>query len=63
MPQYCNTESLKSVINAVNLPFMFFFYRDAARPDSTDDKRQELLLAAADAGAFCGAVQQTLQGS
>lgn len=51
MPQYCNAESLKSVIDAVNLPYMFVFYRNAARPEHTDDKRQELLLTAAQAGA------------
>lgn len=50
-PEFRNHESLKSVIEAVNLPFMFFFYRDDKWGNSEDDSRQELLLTAADAGA------------
>ena len=47
--EFRNTESLETIIDSVDLPFMFFFYRSEKDPD--DDKRQELLLAAADAGA------------
>lgn len=51
-PEYRNRESLQRVIEAVRLPFMFFFYRsDKWESGSGDEKRQELLLAAADAGA------------
>lgn len=50
-PEFRNTESLKRIIDSVNLPFMFLFYRNDRWNDSDDDKRQELLLAAADAGA------------
>jgi len=50
-PEFRNPESLKSIVNSVNLPFMFFFYRDDRWNDSSDDMRQELLLAAADVGA------------
>ena len=49
--EFRNGQSLKSVIEAVNLPFMFFFYRDDRWPASADEERQELLLAAADVGA------------
>ncbi len=49
--EFRNSQALKGIIEAVNLPFMFFFYRDEKWPASTDDARQELLLAAADAGA------------
>ena len=47
-PEFRNQESLSGVISSVNLPFMFFFYRDTVKDD---DARQELLLDAADAGA------------
>ncbi|MBN2583614.1 MAG: type I 3-dehydroquinate dehydratase [Planctomycetes bacterium] len=50
-PEFRNGESLKSIIDAANLPFMFFYYRDDKWKDSSDDERQELLLAAADVGA------------
>lgn len=50
-PEFRNHDSLKGVIDAVNLPFMFFFYRDDKWGNSDDDSRQELLLTAADAGA------------
>jgi len=50
-PEFRHQEALKSIIDAVSLPFMFFFYRRDKWGDSSDDQRQELLLAAADAGA------------
>jgi 3-dehydroquinate dehydratase len=50
-PEFRNADALKSVIDAVLLPFMFFFYRDDHWGDPSDDRRQELLLTAADAGA------------
>ncbi|MFA6294373.1 MAG: type I 3-dehydroquinate dehydratase [Victivallales bacterium] len=50
-PEFRNHDALKSVIDAVNLPFMFFFYRSDKWNNSDDDARQELLLTAADAGA------------
>ncbi len=50
-PEFRNPEALRSVIDAVDLPFMFFFYRDDKWRDSSDDERQELLLAAAEVGA------------
>jgi len=49
--EFRNREALKSIIDAVNLPFMFFLYREDKWGDSADDERQELLLAAAGAGA------------
>ena len=50
-PEFRNTESLKSVIDSVALPFMFCFYRNDRQQNLNDDARQEILLAAADAGA------------
>lgn len=50
-PEFRNPEALRSIIDAVSLPLMFFFYRDDKWQDSADDERQELLLAAADVGA------------
>ncbi|NLF32389.1 MAG: type I 3-dehydroquinate dehydratase [Planctomycetes bacterium] len=50
-PEFRNRQALQSIIDAVHLPFMFFFYRDDRWGDSGDEERQELLLAAADAGA------------
>jgi len=50
-PEFRNPEALKSVIEAVPLPFMVFFYRDDKWRNSSDDERQELLLAAANVGA------------
>jgi 3-dehydroquinate dehydratase len=50
-PDFRNPESLKSVVDSVNLPFMFFFYRNDRWKDSSDEARQEVLLAAASAGA------------
>ncbi len=49
-PEFRNRDALKSVVDAVNLPFMFFLYRNDARQDLDDDGRQEVLLAAAEAG-------------
>jgi len=46
-----NTESLKSIIDSVNLPFMFYFYRNDKWKESSDDERQEVLLDAVEAGA------------
>lgn len=50
-PEFRNQESLRRVINSVRLPFMFYFYRNDRWKDSSDEDRQEVLLAAADAGA------------
>jgi 3-dehydroquinate dehydratase len=50
-PEFMNPESLKSIINSVNLPFMFFFYRTGRGKDLSDDERQEILLSTADFGA------------
>lgn len=50
--EFRNADSLKSVIDSVNLPFMFFYYRgDKWDKNATDESRQELLLTAADVGA------------
>ncbi len=50
-PEFRNHDSLKSVIDSSALPFMFFFYRNGTFAEPDDDKRQEVLLAAVDAGA------------
>lgn len=50
-PEFRNKDALKGVIDAVDLPFMFFFYRDDKWENRNDESRQEVLLAAADAGA------------
>ncbi len=50
-PEFRNAESLKPVIDAVNLPFMFVFYRNDRQENLGDEARQEILLAAAEAGA------------
>lgn len=50
-PEFRNRDSIKSIIDTVNLPFMFCFYRKDQWENRDDDARQELLLAAADAGA------------
>jgi 3-dehydroquinate dehydratase len=50
-PEFRNSESFKSIINSVNLPFMFYFYRGDKWKKSSDEDRQEVLFAAADAGA------------
>ena len=50
-PEFRNPESLKSIIDSVGLPFMFYFYRNDKQQNLDDDARQEVLLAAADAGA------------
>ena len=50
-PEFRNSESFKGIINSVDLPFMFYFYRKDKWKKSSDDERQEVLLAAADAGA------------
>lgn len=50
-PEFRNQESLKSIIDAVNLPFMFFFYRNDKWRNLDDEARQEVLLDAAAAGA------------
>ncbi len=49
-PEFRNQGSLRSIVNAVNLPFMFFFYRDDKWENLDDDGRQNLLLIAAEAG-------------
>ena len=50
-PEFRNADSLKGVINSVALPFMFCFYRNDRWGTKSDEERQTLLLAAADAGA------------
>ena len=50
-PEFRNYDSLKGIIDAIDLPFMFFFYRNDKWGESNDDERQKLLLTAADAGA------------
>lgn len=50
-PEFRNADSLKSVIDAVNLPFMFVFYRNDRQQNLGDEARQEVLLSAVEAGA------------
>ena len=51
-PEFRNVESFKGIMSGVNLPFMFFFYRnDKWKTDESDESRQIVLLAAAEAGA------------
>lgn len=51
-PEFRNRETFERIINSVNLPFMFIFYRnDRWNLLRDDEPRQELLMAAADAGA------------
>lgn len=50
-PEFRTHNALKGIIDAVNLPFMFYFYRDDHWGAPSDDERQEILLTAADAGA------------
>lgn len=46
-----SVDSFRKIINSVQLPFMFIDYRDDIVCGADDDKRQEFLLTAADAGA------------
>ncbi len=50
-PEFRNRASLQTVIEAVNLPFMFYAYRKNRNDGADDEPRQEVLLAAAEAGA------------
>lgn len=50
-PEFRNKAALRAVIDSVDLPFMFVFYRADRWQGLDDDGRQEVLLAAADAGA------------
>lgn len=50
-PEFRNAESLKTVVDSVRLPFMFYFYRNDRWGKPTDEERQKVLLAAVDAGA------------
>ena len=51
-PEYRTREVFERIIQSVNLPFMFIFYRnDRWNVHKEDEPRQELLLAAAEAGA------------
>ena len=50
-PEFRNVEGFKRIVDAVNLPFMFYFYRNDRWGKPTDEERQEVLLAAAEAGA------------
>ena len=49
--QFRNRDSLKMIIESVRLPFMFCFYRNDRQQNSSDEQRQDVLLAAAEAGA------------
>lgn len=49
--RYRTKEVFESIINSVNLPFMFYFYRNDKWSDGDDEYRQEVLLSAVDAGA------------
>lgn len=50
-PEFRNVDAFHSVIDAVNLPFLFYFYRNNRQQGLDDEARQEVLLAAAEAGA------------
>ncbi len=50
-PEFRNHDSLKRVIDSVELPFMFFFYRADRWEGLDDENRQKVLLTAAGAGA------------
>lgn len=51
-PDFRNRNSFEKILRAINLPFMFIFYRnDKWELGKEDIKRQEILLAAAEAGA------------
>lgn len=50
-PEFRNTKSFSRVINSVNLPFMFYFYRNDRWSNLNDGDRQEVLLYASQAGA------------
>ncbi len=50
-PEFRNQESLEGVIKSFDLPFMFCFYRNDRHLQADDNARQEVLLAAARAGA------------
>ena len=50
-PEYRKKDGFASIFNAVNLPFMVYFYReDACGPVLDDDARQKILMEAAQAG-------------
>lgn len=50
-PEFRNYDALKGIIDSVNLPFMFYFYRNDKWQNLDDNARQNVLLTAADAGA------------
>jgi 3-dehydroquinate dehydratase len=50
-PEFRNRDAFKRIVDAVNLPFMFYFYRNDRWGQPSDDERQQVLLAAAEAGA------------
>ncbi len=50
-PEFRNVDSLREIIEAVNLPCMFFFYRQDRHQNLDDEARQKVLLASALAGA------------
>ncbi len=52
-PEFRNRESFRRIIDSVQLPFMFIFYRNDRwnNPGPEDEARQELLLEAVEAGA------------
>ncbi len=49
--EFRHRDALARIIDAVRLPFMFFLYRNDRQGESGDEARQEVLLAAAAAGA------------
>lgn len=49
--EYRNEAAFRSVVEAVNLPFLFYLYRNDQHGNADDDTRQEVLLTAAEAGA------------
>lgn len=49
--EYRNVESFRQIINSVDLPFMFCYYRTARLDSPSDDLRQEILLQTVEAGA------------
>ena len=49
--EHRNVEAFRRVINSVDLPFMFCYYRTDRLDKPSDDKRQEILLQTVEAGA------------
>ncbi len=49
--EYRNVESFKRIINSVDLPFMFCYYRTDRLDKPSDEQRQSILLQTVEAGA------------